>query len=164
MKDMEQESTREGEQDVRQEEHEVTAQSDAPETPEERIFTQGEVNEIVQKRLARERERHTAMLNGDEFGNELAQREQAVLARELKMEAKERLQKAGLPTAAARLLHYDSEQVFEESLAAAIEVLGPMKRDAVEERFRASGRSPHKSNPAVASGGDPLRDAFRANR
>ena len=123
----------------------------------ERSFTQEDVNEIVQKRLQREREKWKAP---DSVERQLIQRENDVLRRELKLSAKERLQDAGLPVAAAELLRYDDEAGFEESFAALRDLLGPQMQKAVQEMFRAAGRTPPRGSEPHRAKDDALKAAF----
>lgn len=76
---------------------------------EERTFTQEEVNEIVQKRLARERERAGA-------GTETTDKERLLEERELKVMAKEVLLNEGLPSSLADVLKFSDEKTLKEAI------------------------------------------------
>ena len=75
---------------------------------EERVFTQEELEEILQKRLARER-RNRPGTDG------LQSREKELENRELLVEAKERLAEAGLPAALAQVLRYEDKAALEKA-------------------------------------------------
>ena len=76
---------------------------------EERVFTQEELEEILQKRLARER-RNRPGTDG------LQSREKELENRELLVEAKERLAEAGLPAALAQVLRYEDKAALEKAI------------------------------------------------
>ena len=127
-----------------------------------KTFTQDEVNEIVRKRLAREREsREQGMGETGRLARELELREQDVRKREWKMEAKERLAEQGLPFEAADFLCYEDEEHFEESMAGMMKLLGPKIQAAVEAVFQERGAVPPKSTELKTEGKDPLKEAFR---
>ena len=71
---------------------------------EERVFTQEELEEILQKRLARERRNRPGTDGLQARERELEERERAVVARE-------RLADAGLPAALAQVLKNDDESI-----------------------------------------------------
>lgn len=71
---------------------------------EERVFTQEELEEILQKRLARERRNRPGTDGLQARERELEERERAVVARE-------RLAEAGLPAALAQVLKSDVESI-----------------------------------------------------
>ena len=74
-----------------------------------RTFTQEELEEILQKRLARERKNRPGM-------EEIQVRERELKNRELMVEAKERLADAGLPAALAQVLRYEDEAALEKAI------------------------------------------------
>lgn len=86
-------------------------------TQEERTFTESEVNEIVQNRLARERRKSDREDSGDD-------RETNLNDRELKITAKEKLLDMGMPTKLADLLRYDNEESLEEAIEAFNSLIG----------------------------------------
>lgn len=83
------------------------------ENNEEKTFTQDEVNEIVRKRLARER-----MKNGSDE-DPGTDRERSLEERELHLMAREKLFDEGLPSQLADILKYSDEK----SLDAALKVI-----------------------------------------
>ncbi len=131
---------------------------------EEKAFTQTELNEIVQKRLAREREKMSLIAKG-EFEQKLLEREKAVTEKEWRAVARERLAEAGLPTEAAQFLHCSSEEAFEASYAQMAKMLGPVLAELVEtrveERFRQCGYIPPKGGGQSAVLKDAVRSAFQ---
>ena len=134
----------------------------AREAGEEKWFSQEEVNEIVKKRLARERDGQQGPAFGQagRLAKELALREQEVLKRERKIQAKEELAAGGLPAEAAELLHYDSEEAFRDSFSAMQELLLDKLQVSVQEMFREGGRVPPRSTESAPARPDPLKAAF----
>ena len=90
----------------------IDTQNEEQDVQEAKTFTQEEVDEIVRKRLARERKRTEA---GD--GAEPAQdREKELDARELRIMAREKLQEAGMPMALADVLRYSDDKSLEKAM------------------------------------------------
>lgn len=79
---------------------------------EAKTFTQEEVDEIVKKRLARERRR------ADTFEQEQTEIDKTrdLRERELKIMAKEKLLDAGMPTMLADILRYDDDESLEKAI------------------------------------------------
>lgn len=80
-----------------------------------KMFTQDEVNEIVQRRLAKERKSENK-----EAVEELAAREKAVLKRELRAEALDRLRADDMPVELADLINCDTAEGFENTYKAVV--------------------------------------------
>ncbi len=128
---------------------------------EERKFTQKDVDDIVRKRLERERKKYESLAgDGEYFRNELIEREKALIRREYKVSAVERLRSKGLPIAAADLLNYNSPDEFEESYKKLVDILAPILQNAVKEVFKTNGREVQTGNPHV-NNDTMLREAFR---
>ncbi len=117
----------------------------AVQTEDVKMFTQEEVDEIVGKRLARER-RKTGQENTDDPAEI---RERSLADRELKVMAKEKLMEKGLPTDLADVLRYSDEKTLETALEA-ISALKLEPRKAWGQRM---GSSPGRVR-------DPFRDAM----
>ena len=86
-------------------------------TQEERTFTESEVNEIVQNRLARERRKS----DREDSGND---RETNLNDRELRIMAKEKLLDMGMSTKLADLLRYDDEESLEDAIEVFSSLIG----------------------------------------
>ena len=116
----------------------------------EKTFTQEEVDEIVRKRLARERKRTGAdgSLDGNNTGDD---REKALELRELKLTAKEKLLESGMPVSLADILRYDDE----ESLEKAIETIKNLEKN--REAPKAWGQ---RQNGRKSSDADQIRKAM----
>ena len=82
------------------------------EKQEPKTFTQEEVDEIVRKRLARERKK-ADVGEGVEPGTD---REKSLDARELRIMAREKLQDSGMPMSLADVLKYSDEESLEEAI------------------------------------------------
>lgn len=111
---------------------------------EDKTFTQEEVNKIVSKRLTEEREKMQK-----EQDATLAEREQAIKAREMRMSAIEKLQEKGLPTSLADALNCSDEKALESG----IEILSNTYGQA------STGTNTHVEQPySPRGGGAPLKD------
>ena len=145
----------------------VTANMTAEEQgeAEERKFSQKEVDDIVRRRLERERKKYESLAgDGEYFKEDLLKREKALIVREMKVSALERLKHEKIPAEAAALLNYNSMDEFEASYETLIRVFNPIVKkafdDAVGSVFRENGRTPRtgseNSNPDTL-----FREAFR---
>ena len=74
----------------------------------DKAFTQEEVNTIVQDRLAKEKAK---------FDKQLSDMQAQIQRREKRLEAREQLQKKGLPVELADLVRLDDDESFNTSLA-----------------------------------------------
>lgn len=143
----------------------MTAQQENAENGQaEKTFTQEEVNEIIKKRLAREK-------NGadDEYNHKLAaveQKEQELDRREISIKAKELLSDKGLPKELADILRYDNE----DDLVKAIDTLEHIRGFKDENKANAGGLpegfhvyGDNRLPQSVAGGdfSDYIADAFR---
>lgn len=84
-----------------------------------RTFTAEEVEEIVKRRLARDRKaRGAGQSDGGNDGDDqrIADREAAVSARELNVMAREVLLEEGMPTKLADILNYSDEKTLREMI------------------------------------------------
>ncbi len=128
---------------------------------EDHKFSQKEVDDIVRRRLERERKKYESLAgDGEYFREDLLKREQALIRREYRVSAVERLRSKGLPIEAADLLNYNSPDEFEESYNKLVGVLTPIVQDAVMETFKANGRTP-QTGSISASPDSIFREAFR---
>lgn len=124
----------------------------------EKKYTDDDVDRIVSKKIARERERLQKLFNEEQEVSEIEQREQKVLMREMKADAKDMLIDRGLPALLADVLNYESK----EDMARSIEEVENVFREAVEReiKLRLKGSVPIKGN-GYKPGNNALRDAFR---
>ncbi len=126
----------------------------------EKTFSQDDVNEIVQKRLMRDREVRSVAGGAGRLAEELAHREESLLLRERKLATKERLVAMSLPTEAADLLDYSDDETIEKSLATVKSLLQKTEQYAVDRILRANAWAPEKSPAQVKSATDSLRNVF----
>ena len=127
---------------------------------EEKLFTQDELNAIVQKRLDRERKRLEVLSSdSDTIRKNLIERERAITERELRAEARERLIEAGLPGGFAEIIDCSSEAAYEKALEKTMKQLAEMEKRRIDAEFKAVGRTPQRGSSAPSS--DPLRAAFK---
>lgn len=89
-----------------------------------KMFTEEEVEKIIQRRLARDRRNRKpaqeAELQAGKANHEA--RERDLNARELKIMAKEQLQAAGLPLSLADVLKYEDQDTLEEAIEKILEI------------------------------------------
>lgn len=126
-----------------------------------KTFTQDEVNEIISKRLAKQKESLLKSIEDGQRSEELDERERKITERELKADAAVKLSEAGLPHSISSLLKYDSKESYEESYKEVTEIF----RAAIGEDRKARARqSPPIEGMGGSRGGDPIRSAFNGKR
>lgn len=131
----------------------------APETQQEKTFTQEQVNAIVSKRLAEAKASSESALN---------KREEELNQREMQIRAKELLSERGLPKQLADVLKYSDEK----SLIAAIDVIertrgfkkGSAENEQAEQEKRTyEGFRPIEEGALYGREADPFRKAWGLN-
>lgn len=127
-------------------------------TPTEvKTFTQNEVNDIVEKRLNRERKKFATVLSGtDPKEAELDERERAVAEKELRIDTRELFRKEGLPLDALELLDYQNKESCDKTIELVRRVFQANVQEQVNCRLRGG---PPPKRPPVAETPD-LRGAF----
>lgn len=126
-------------------------------TAEAKTFTQEQVNDIVEKRLAKERKRLMGMIEDDEATKaELAKNR-------LQLSATKKLTEAGYPIDLAELLDYSDEDKCNSSYDKVIGVFDRALSKKIDEKFKSNGRVPHNTD-ATSVDGSGLRGAFGLNR
>ena len=130
------------------------------EKKEEKLFTQEDVNKIVQDRLAKEKAKNEkaqeeakklAKMNADEKAKyelekkeaDFARREAELNKRELTATAKDILAEKGLPHNLHTILNYESADTVNESIKVVEKAIQKAVEKAVEERLK--GNAPKKS-------------------
>ena len=128
----------------------------------EKTFTQDEVNEIISKRLAKQKDSLMRSIEDGQRSEELDERERKITERELKADAAVKLSEAGLPHNIASLLKYDSKESYEESYKEVTEIF----RAAIGEdrKTRARQSPPIEGTGGSRGGSDPIRSAFNGKR
>lgn len=126
---------------------------------EGKTFTQDEVNEIVRRRLAKEREKFTTLMDS-EGEKKLIEREKAVLKRELRADALDKLKEAGLPVSLAELVDYSDEESYTASFERVRGVFEPAIKEAVTKARTEmlKGSSPQTGSVQPVNN---IREAFR---
>lgn len=119
-----------------------------------RTYTQEEVENIVRKRLNRER-----MKNEREAAGNEADREKALDERELKIAAKEKLMEAGMPLKLADILKYNDEESLDAAISA-VKDLNHKQKDQESSGAWGQRVSGGKSVPP----GDQFRQAMGLDR
>ena len=87
---------------------------------QQETFTQAELEEILGKRLARERKKYEREygLSADRDSEPGTDREKDLDIREKKLMAKEKLMEKGLPVGLAEFLRFDDDEALEKAIAA----------------------------------------------
>lgn len=124
---------------------------------EEKTFTQEEVNEIVRRRLAKEREKFTSLMDGD-GEKKLIEREKAVLKRELRADALDRLKENQYPASLADLLDYTDAESCNASFDKVIGVFKELKKQTFEAAYKSGAHTPRAGGMQPV---DNIRAAFR---
>lgn len=123
--------------------NELNNETEQQENTEVKTFTQEEVDEIIKKRLARERKKTESEQLPE------TDREKNLEQRELTLMAKEKLLDEGMPLDLAGVLKFSDEKTLEE----AIETIKNLSKEA--PKAWGQRQSYHKS-PS-----DPIADAFK---
>lgn len=111
-----------------------------------KLYTQEEVNEIVKKRLGRERNKFektkNKLIDESEFSSDLIEREKAVTLKEMKFEYALKVQDAGLPLELVDYIDYSDQEKANNSYNGIVglfkEQLDKTVKDRVKERLRGS--------------------------
>lgn len=126
-----------------------------------RTFTEEEVNDIVRKRLNREREKLTKAFEEGTRESDLDERERNILKRELKADTLEKLAESGMPAGLADLVNYDSAEECEKSLATVVKVFNTAVNQVVKSKARQT--TPRESG-TFSGKPDPIAGAFGLKR
>lgn len=129
----------------------TTQPADNGSQSEGKMFTQDEVNRIVSDRLARDREKRTVQQQEDA-------REQALKARETKLDCREYLSEKKYPVELLDVLDTSDVEKFKAAADKLWSVYG-MDRPYFVNPPKFTDRKGNYSTGNVA--GDPLRDAFK---
>lgn len=100
----------------------------------EKKYTDADVDRIIAKKIAAERQRMQKLFTEEQQVSELETREREVLKRELKADAMDALIADGMPSSLATLMDYSSKEDFEKSYAEVTDVF----RRALELNLRGS--------------------------
>lgn len=141
--------------DVPAAEESGSVQSEQNEQKPEKKYTDADVDRIIAKKIAAERNRMQKLFNEGQQENELEKRERNVLRRELVADAKEALLKDDLPPSLADIMNYNSQEEFEESYR----IISGAFREIIhrEAKRRFAGSAPKVSTGQMY---DPIAEAF----
>lgn len=136
--------------------------SDGTETKQNKTFTEDEVNDIVKKRVAREQKKIAKMLDTDKFENELLEREQKIIERELRADARQQLTEVGLPLEIADIIKWEDPESYEETFNKVYELFSTKYDEAVDQGIKAAlrGETPRVGKKPGFSETDRLKNAF----
>lgn len=116
----------------------------------DRIFTQSDVNSIVQQRLATEKAKSAVLLQ---------QKEQALREREQHYQARDTLNARGLPVELLEVMDYTNEKGFADALDKLDEIMTQRLQQSVEARLK--GNIPKEGG---GHAGPDVRSAFGLTR
>ncbi len=126
---------------------------------EGRMFTQDEVDKIINQRLSRERRKLEELIKehtGTPLERELSKRERKVLERELRLDARGFLEEHRIPLDVLDLLDYTDKESCIASLEKVTTTFQKALEKAVNDRLRGDGPPKCGTTPVV----DSLRKAF----
>lgn len=106
-----------------------------------RIFTQEEVNELIQRRLVRDREKYEreyqALMEEEEMRRGFSQREALLREREQLLKAREILIEKGYPIEIKDILNYASKEAdMEAQIEKVMKILTDLAKNEVDERLK----------------------------
>lgn len=135
------------------------AQSGESQEPVEQAkkYTDADVDKIIAKKIAKERERLQKLFVEDQQESELDIRERKVLERELRADAKDALIQQGVPYTLANLMDYSSRENMESSMEEVVKIFRASVQDGIRDALR--GQTPRTGTP-VRQSDDGIRDAF----
>ena len=139
-------------------ENKTTQIEGTPSENEVKTFTQDEVDKIVEKRLARERQKFENQLReytGSPIERELSKREREVTKRELMADARGFLEEQGRPIEILELLDYTDAESCAESIKKVIDCVDRAAQKAINNALRGKGI------PKDSKGCGIVVDAFR---
>ncbi len=136
------ENEKETAEQINEAEKDQTQETTQEQSTAEKTFTQEEVNRIVQERLAR--------VKNSSDQDSLAEREQALAQRELRLDAREKLADAGIPNDLLSLVDCSNKKNMDDSIALIGKYFGTVK---AREGFRVVSMSTRAASNGSGSGG-----------
>lgn len=121
----------------------------------EKKYSDEDLDRILAGKIARERRKLTDSINS-QLAAELNEREQNILKRELRADAKDKLTTDGLPTALADCISYESKEAFDNSYSSVVKAFKEALIAGMNDRMRGVTPRACQSNFSV----DRVRDAF----
>lgn len=124
-----------------------------------KTFTQDEVNELIQKRLLRDREKYEreyqALIDDQDKQRKLEERESLLRERELRMQAKEVLSEKGYPAEIVAVLNYGNGAAeISEQIESIMSVVNTLVKSDVSKRLKSSSRLPMRSEQSAGVGSE----------
>lgn len=149
------------------------------EKKEEKLFTQEDVNKIVQDRLAKEKAKNEkvqeeakklAKMNAEEKlkyeqeqrEKQFAERERAIEVRELTAQAKEILSEKNLPLDLHTILNYQDADTVSESIKIVEKAIQLAVENKVEERLK--GHAPKVNTSTTKSAFERMQDKYNKKK
>lgn len=129
------------------------APDQAPDEPA-KTFSQEEVDAIVQKRIARERERINGLINED------AEIKQQLATERIKFEVAKQLNTEGYPPEVVELLDCSSEAACKDSFQKVKGIFDKLLDAKIQQQFKDAGRNPSKGGISHPSIDDKIKAAF----
>ena len=140
-----------------------TEQNDSKQTPPapEKKYTDADVDRIIARKIAQERNRMQKLFTEDQQESELDRREREVTKRELRADAMEALTRDKLPCSLADMLNYSDKEAFDESYKTLTGAFQEAVNNQIKYVFMHDDRIAC-GTPKVGTGGPPdqTRAAF----
>lgn len=128
-------------------------------TEQQRKYTDADVDKIIARKIAKEREKMSKLFNEGQQESELEIRERNVLERELKADAKESLIADGMPPMLADIFNYGSKDDYEKSYNTVAKAFREIMDEEVKRRF--AGPTPRVGTGTVDTDRQKvIRNAF----
>lgn len=132
--------------------------NEVPEAKTEKTFTQEQLDDIIEKRLAKERKRLRGMIEDDEATKA------ELLRNKLQLSTTKKLTEEGYPISLAELMDYSNDENCNNSYNKVVEVFNEALQKKIDEKFRSYGRTPQHSGNIATNTADNLRSAFGLKR
>lgn len=131
--------------------------NEVPEVKTEKTFTQEQLDDIIEKRLTKERKRLRGMIEDDEAIKA------ELLRNKLQLSTTKKLTEEGYPISLAELMDYSSDENCNNSYNKVVEVFNEALQKKISERFKSYGRTPQQSGNNIHNT-DGLRSVFGLKR
>lgn len=129
-------------------------------------YTDADVDNIIKRKLARERSRYEGAKASENRITELDKREREILTRELSIDCKERLRAANLPEELSTVMNYSSYEAYDKSYTAITEIVSSITKPLHDEitKLKARGTTPRNYSNSDIPTGDEIAKAFGVSK
>lgn len=129
-------------------------------------YTDADVDNIIKRKLARERSRYEGAKASENRITELDKREREILTRELSLDCKERLRAANLPEELSTVMNYSSYEAYDKSYTAITEIVSSITKPLHDEitKLKARGTTPPNYSASDKPTDDEIAKAFGVSK